>query len=420
MSRLIKRLTLSFFLCSAFVLSGCIPREDLPVAHKKPPVTGPFDLYFPEAEKVFTGPQTVNELKAKTRVKTEESAIVPLKGDLNIGLLIPKTGASKELGADFEDAAILALYDAKMAFPGGYRLTLIPKDTASSPSVAVQSAKELLSQKINIIIGPLYSQSTEAVVESLTPDLLLSLSNNTEAASGTAFITGFSPESEMERALTYAMKQNKQHVAAILPNNAYGRKLERVIKRIVPGFGASIDAIEFYVPTEGGREAAVKRLANQIKGANTDVICFGDTKTHSAEIIDIIASEGINTNGLTKVGTSIWHDENEKMPKQLNDSIYAASDERGYIRFMKRFRSTHERKPERIATLVYDMVMLLAELASKGNIPTRQDLMAAEIIQGPATGAYRFETDGTVTRSLSLYTLTPEGFDVVENAPKEF
>lgn len=400
-------------------LSACIPNPNLPPNQPAPAATGPFEIYFPNAEKIFTGPQTVAEVERRKR-KEEESNEVPNKGALQVGLLIPRSGASADLGKDFEDAAILALYDAKLAYPGGYRLTLIPKDTAGSPSVAVEAAKDLMAKNINIMIGPLYSQSTEAVVAAANPNLLLSLSNNMEAAKDNAFIFGFTPESEMQRALSQALKQNNHRVAAILPNNVYGRKLEKVIRTTLPGFGASLDAIEFYVTTDDGRKAASERLAKRIKALNIGIICFGDTQENSASIIQHLIDHGANIDGSTKVGTSLWHNPGGKTPPLLKNTIYASSDERGYNRFMKRFKSAHGREPSRLGVLMYDAITLLADIGSRGTIPARPELMAEEIVQGPASGAYRFEPDGSLTRALALYELTPTGYKVIENAPKNF
>ena len=316
---------------------------------------------------------------------------------------------------------MLALYDAKITFPGGYRLTLIPKDTAGSPSVAVAKAAELKRSDIDIFLGPLYSQSTQAIAQNIKPDLMLSLSNNLEAQSENSFIFGFTPEAEMIRTLTYALKTNRKRVSAILPNNEYGRKLAKVLRVIAPGFGASVDAVEFYVTTEEGRKAAADRLASRIRPIGTDIICFGDTKEHAVDLIDHLRFRDVDVSQALKVGTSLWHDESGKLPpRQLRLGLYSSSDQRSYNRFKKRFRSAHGREPERLSLLAYDAVTLLADIASKGNIPSRQDLMAAEIVQGSASGAFRFETDGSVTHALSVFQLTPNGYKVLENAPKNF
>ena len=400
-------------------LTACIPNQKLKAPHQSPAVTGPFEVYFPDAEVIFTGPESIAEVERKKR-KEEESTIVEDMGSLEIGLLIPKTGANAALGKDFEDSAILALYDAKLAFPGGYRLTLLPTDTAGSPSVAVDAAQSLSDKGIGIMVGPLYSQSTEAIATTVNPDLMLSLSNNSDAALGNSFVYGFTPEAEMLRGLAYALKQNNNRVAAILPNNKYGRKLERVIRNTVPGFGANLDAIEFYVTTDEGRKAAATRLAQRIKSVSTGIVCFGDTKENSAQIIKDMREAGVDVTGATKVGTSLWHDLEQPTPNVLQSTIYAASDDRSYNRFMKRFKSAHGRVPSRLGVLIYDAITLLAEIASQGTVPDRSTLMAIEIIQGPAAGSYRFESDGSLMRALALYELTPTSYKVIENAPKSF
>lgn len=410
---------LFIFIGAACLLAACVPKPELEASRHSPDVTGPFDLYFPQAEQQFQV-TTAHHEETVARIKKIEAEKVPLKGELKVGLLIPKTGDSAQLGQDFMDAAMLALYDAQLSGAGGYQITLIPKDTAGSPSVALEAAKDLLAQDVKIIVGPLYSQSSETISATLKPPLMISLSNNNDIASENNFIFGFTPEEEMERTLVHALKRNNSRVVALLPNNAYGHKLEKVIRTVVPGHGASLEAVERYVTTEDGRRAAAKRLANHVRQLRIHTICFGDTKENTTQMLSMLQEYGMDMKPVVKIGTSLWHGDGVATPPALVGGYYSASDQRNYNRFRKRFSSAYARDPERLATLMYDAITLLVEVASQGNIPSRTDLMAAEAVQGSASGTYQFEPDGKVLRGLAIYQLTSDKHKVIENAPKHF
>ena len=95
--------------------------------------------------------------------KTEEK--------IKIGLLVPMTGENKELGKSIIKAVRLALKDIDSDL-----IEIIPKDTASKPDKALQSAFELKDEGVRVVIGPVFYKSLSYLGE-IKDITFLSLTN---------------------------------------------------------------------------------------------------------------------------------------------------------------------------------------------------------------------------------------------------
>ena len=73
---------------------------------------------------------------------------------IKIGLLVPLTGNDSEIGQSIVKSTRLAVNKINNSI-----IEIIPKDTKSDPTKALQSAKELSELGVKIIIGPVFNQT---------------------------------------------------------------------------------------------------------------------------------------------------------------------------------------------------------------------------------------------------------------------
>ena len=73
---------------------------------------------------------------------------------IKIGVLVPMTGANKELGQLIIKSTRMALEDINTNI-----LEIYPKDTASDPNQTLKSAQEFLEMGIDIVVGPIFYKS---------------------------------------------------------------------------------------------------------------------------------------------------------------------------------------------------------------------------------------------------------------------
>ena len=92
---------------------------------------------------------------------------------VKIGLMVPLTGANKEIGQSIIKAVRLAVKDIN-----NNSIEIIPKDTASKSNKALKSAFELKQMGVKVVIGPVFHESI-SYLDEIKDITFLSLTNKT-------------------------------------------------------------------------------------------------------------------------------------------------------------------------------------------------------------------------------------------------
>jgi ABC-type branched-subunit amino acid transport system substrate-binding protein len=105
----------------------------------------------------------------------------------------------------------------------------------------------------------------------------------------------------------------------------------------------------------------------------------------------------------------------------LSGGWFAAPPPRADANFDDHYRATFGSEPPQLAPLAYDAISLIAALAS--GPPYRRFTDTA--LTDPngfsgVSGVFRFNADGSCDRGLAILAVTPEGFRVVDPAPRSF
>ena len=87
---------------------------------------------------------------------------------IKIGLLVPLTGDNAKLGKQVVKATRLAIKDMNTN-----QIEIYPKDTQSDPNITLQSAMELDSEGVNLIIGPIFYKNLIYLNEVWQPSHLI-------------------------------------------------------------------------------------------------------------------------------------------------------------------------------------------------------------------------------------------------------
>jgi len=131
-----------------------------------------------------------------------------------IGVLLPLTGSYAQHGKD-------ALRGIRIALAGlefNDVITLRVEDTASDAATAIAAYKRLADESVNMIIGPLLADTTEALLPHLEPELpVISLSGDTDLASQSEalFIHTLSPLAQVHMMANYAWQQGARRMVVI-------------------------------------------------------------------------------------------------------------------------------------------------------------------------------------------------------------
>ena len=122
---------------------------------------------------------------------------------LKIGLIVPLSGEKGEIGKSILNSLRLALSKIN-----DDKIEIIPKDNASNPEKTLLAAKQLESEGIQVIIGPIFYENLIHLkeVENLT---FLSLTNKTKNIPNNVIALGVDAYSQIS-AITNFLKNKKK------------------------------------------------------------------------------------------------------------------------------------------------------------------------------------------------------------------
>jgi len=142
----------------------------------------------------------------------------PTAGANRVAILLPLSGPHADQGQPMLHAAQLAL-DA----PGAP--ALIVKDTGGTPPGAAAAAQAALADGAGLILGPLTSGETAAVapVARAANVAVLAFTNDPAQIQPGVWPLGITPGEQVRRLVTAVQAEGKTRIAAMLPDNAFGR-----------------------------------------------------------------------------------------------------------------------------------------------------------------------------------------------------
>ena len=142
-------------------------------------------------------------------------------GQVKVALILPlSAGGNAGIAAlSMKNAAEMAL--AEFNSPN---IQLLVKDDGGTPAARRKRRSRRLSEGAEIIVGPLFAQSVQAVgqVARTRGVPVIAFSTDASVAARGVYLLSFLPESDVDRIVDYAVANGKRSFAAMVPENAYG------------------------------------------------------------------------------------------------------------------------------------------------------------------------------------------------------
>ncbi len=338
-------------------------------------------------------------------------------GSVKVGLILPLTaeGSGATVGNSLKNAAEMALAE----FPGA-DLTLLVKDDRGTPDGAQAAAQEALREGAELIIGPLFAPSVQAVgqVARGAGKPVIAFSSDSNVASRGVYLLSFPPENDVNRVITYASAQGRKSFAALVPETAYGKVVEGAFQQAVANRGARVVVIERFGSDQNSMRAAATRLAPALQQADA-LFVPADAATMSSLGL-LLQQAGYDPAKVKPLGTGVWNDANVARVPAIQGGWFASPDTAGFNAFAGRYQKRFNSAPTRTATLSYDAVSLAAALArTQGSQRFSESVLTNASGFAGADGVFRFRPDGLNERGLAVLELRNGQIVTVNAAPRD-
>ena len=375
---------------------------------------------------------------------------------VRVAVLLPFSAQAEQvqtLADSMLGAAELALFEQ-----GSTNVVLMPKDTRGTPEGSSAAVRDAIDQGAEIILGPLFSTSVQAVAPIARQfDVpVIAFSTDRNVAGDGIYLLSFMPENEIEAVTQYARRNGIMSFAALYPYGPYGDRVSGAFENSVDRNGGVLVQTEYYERESSQMFEPVKRLTSyaarvsyleteraNLRAAGDEASLAALDKLNQAEAWGsvgfqavLIPEEGnllralapllpyydVDPREVKFLGTGLWDNPEIVREPSLVGGWFAAPSPEARRAFASSYQELYGTNPPRIASLAYDGVMLASSLASEGN---RDERFGNDEITNPngfygIDGLFRFFPDGSNERGLAIIEVTQDGFKVVEPAPTSF
>ncbi|MFC4352365.1 penicillin-binding protein activator [Fodinicurvata halophila] len=358
-------------------------------------------------------------------------------GRIRVALLAPLSGEHRQLGRSLVNAAQMALF--RLA---GEDFELVVKDAGDTARQAQNAMDEALNENVQLVLGPLFSQSVSAIEPQATRAgvPVLAFSNNREVAAPGIYVMGIGPSNDITRVIEYATEQGRSRIGLLTPRNAFGRAVQQAAQQAASRYGAEITRQASYDPEAVDITSEVRGLAQSASQTSSEQTVTGSAGPGATGFNALLIPAGgreveniapllpyydINPENVQLLGSRLWENGNLGREQILVGGWFAAPERDNWRTFARQYEDLYGNEPPRVASIAYDTTALAAALARDaegGDNPVVYDeevLTSSDGYTG-VDGLFRLRPQGEVERGLAVYELRSDGFERLEAAPDSF
>ena len=300
-------------------------------------------------------------------------------------LLLPLTGAAAAVGQNMARAAVLAV-----GGDGGPPVF----DTGDTAEGAAAAARAALEGGARLLMGPLRSDQTPAVLAVAGTVPVVTFSNDDTLAAQGVFVMGITPAQSVATMFSYARAQGLTRIAVVAADTPLGAATATAARAIGAAGGIAITAVLMRDPGAGGLVAALRKAGGELPQA----VFLPDGGRALAGF-----AKGLAGSGVQLLGSVQWGVADPAADANLSGGWFAAPPPDLFLPFADRFQAAHGEAPGVVAGLGHDAALMAMGLAQAGAV-SRKGLLRKGGFTG-VLGPFRFLDTGRCQRDLAVLTL---------------
>ena len=369
-------------------------------------------------------PQTASQQNAYPQTSNQST-------EVKVGLLLPLTGANSKLGQNMLDAAMLGLSDKYALSNNNTRIMLLPKNTGDTPKNAIKAANDAIKDGAKLLLGPLDAASTNSIkpIASKAGIDIISFSNNITVADDKTFIMGFMMQEQITQIIAHISKQNKQHLAILLPSNNSSDALETLLRQAIATSGINETSIVKYGAGTNDFNLVIGQLNNNVASKMqaglppADAVLILEGGERAAQLIATLRAQPTSTQ-YSYYGIGLLDNQALLGKPELIGVEFASSSARNFQQFARRFEHEYGYSPSRISSLGYDAISIAADILATAPSPN-SNIIHSSITRSngfvtPANGLIRFNANGSNQRSLAIMRIENGKMNEISPAKRIF
>ncbi len=345
-----------------------------------------------------------------------------------IGLIVPLSGEYSNIGNSIVKSVRLAINKID-----DNKILIIPKDTKSNPIDALKVSTELYNEGVNIIIGPVFNESTK-YLDDLKEVTFISFTNKIRTNPSNVISAGVNAISQINTIKKFINLQKLERTIFLIPENNYKSELEFAIDKtkfqLKEKFfydqdptilTKQIGKLTRYPQRKKNLEDEIKRLEeSNIKNKekkianlkkrdtlgfiNFDSVVIGDFDESLKSVATSLLYTDVSSKRIHYLTLNQWFDKSLLNEKSLQPIYFPSINKKNYEQFIDEYNKSYKSIPNQLSFLSYDLVGLVYFLLYKNNFNSTKKIFYKKNKFKGKIGIFEIEKN-IITHQLNFYSI---------------
>ena len=352
---------------------------------------------------------------------------------IKIGLLVPLTGENSQIGKSIINSTQLAINKINSDL-----IEIIPKDTASDINITLESAKELASLGIKIIIGPVFNKNLEYLNE-LEGVTFLSFTNKNDNSSNNIINAGINatsqlkaikkfielneikktifltPDVDYKKEIEIGISKSKIKITKNYLYNTTPTKLTRQIEKITNykrrKQNLEDEIVRLEKSDDNDKEILIERLKKKdtLGGVNFDSLIIADFDESLKSVTTSLLYTDISPKKKYFITLNQWFDRSLLNEKSSQPLYFPSINKTNYENFSSEYFEKFNHYPNQLSFLSFDLVGLVYYLILQNNSTVDDRIFTKKNLFKGKVGIFEIK-DNKINHILNFYKIENKEF----------
>ncbi len=348
---------------------------------------------------------------------------------IKIGLVVPLSGDSKELGESVLNSVKLAINDIN-----DDRLIIIPKDNGNNPDRTLEVSRDLYNEGIKIIIGPIFKKNT-LKLNQLNEDLIfLSFTNKIDGSKKNVISAGVNSISQFNAIKKFQKLNNIERSYLFAPNTSILNEITKGVKiskiKLKDKFyynpdptliTKQIEDVTRYRIRKQNLADEIKRVENSndinkekkisqlekldtIGGINFDSVIIADFEETLKSVATSLIYTDIPPTRVTYITLNQWFDKSLLNENMIQPIYFPSVNYENYNEYLNKYNNNFKSFSNQIAFLSYDLTGLVYYLLFQNNFIVDNKIFYKKNSFKGKIGVFEIDKN-IITHQLNFYAI---------------
>ena len=352
---------------------------------------------------------------------------------IKIGLIVPLSGEYSEIGNSIIKSTRIAINKID-----DNRIKIIPRDTRSNPIDALRVSKKLHEEGVQIIIGPVFNESTKYLDE-LENVTFISFTNKIIDNPKNVISAGVNAISQINTIKKFNNNNNLSRSIFLIPKTDYKKEIEEAIRKTKIKhkkvffydkeptlLTKQIEKLTNYSERKQQLKNKIKRIENSsiqnkekkieslkmkdtLGSINFDSVIIADFDESLKSVANSLLYTDVSARRIKYITLNQWFDKTLLKEKSLHPIYFPSVNKNNYNDFVNNFQNLYNSNPDQLSFLSYDLIGLVYFLLYENNFKVSKKIFYKKNKFKGKIGIFEINKN-QITHQLNFYAVENDEF----------